>query len=199
MRLNRKQLVALAVGGSIMSAVGAFYLIKTKTSWFMGSPLYCKTFPTKDPVFPDGSVKVCVLSVPREYAPLNGDVELELTFQPNPNEVVIADADVWLADTINSLDRDYVGEINYSNLEIYDHGLLTWSKREYFSAWHDPLVPKDVLKPMWYWLKSLIPVFDRPQLTFEDKFRNWMDQFVELGAMSTTGVLTIWKVLKEMT
>jgi len=42
----------------------------------------------------------------------------------------------------------------------------------------------------------LTPAFDRPQLSFEDKFRNWMDKFVELGAMSTTIVLTAWKVLR---
>jgi hypothetical protein len=50
--------------------------------------------------------------------------------------------------------------------------------------------------PMWEWIRTLKSAFDRPKLSFEDKFRKWMDQFVELGAMSTTAVITAWKVIK---
>jgi hypothetical protein len=51
---------------------------------------------------------------------------------------------------------------------------------------------------MWIWLSNLAAAFDRPRLSFEDKFRNWMDKFVELGAMSTTIVLTAWKVIRSV-
>ncbi len=194
MHLNRKQLMALAVGGSILAAVGTFYLVKTKTSFFQGLPLHCKTFDTKDPTFPD-KVEICILSVTKPFAPENGDVELELTFKPSPQERVIVDATVWIADDIEG-EGDYKGEINYQNLEIYEHNLLVFHNEKRFSAWYDPIVPKDVRMPMWEWIRTLKSAFDRPKLSFEDKFRKWMDQFVELGAMSTTAVITAWKVIK---
>lgn len=196
MHLNRKQLVALAVGGSIVASIGTFYLVKTKTSFFQGQPLHCKEFKTKDPTFP-GAVEVCVLSVTEPFSPENGDAGLEITFKPSPSENVVADVTAWLADDVEG-EGDYVGELNYNQVKIFEHGLLVLDKKERFSAWYDPLVPKDVHKPLWYWLKSLTPAFDRPKLPFEDKFRNWMDQFVELGAMSTTVVITAWKVLREV-
>jgi hypothetical protein len=197
MHLNRKQLIALAVGGSIMAAVGTFYLVKTKTSFLQGLPIHCKTFKTADPTFP-GEVQICILSVTKPFAPENGDVELELTFKPSPNERTIVDATVWIADDIEG-EGDYQGEINYNDMEIYEHNLLVFHTDKRFSAWYDPVVPKDVHIPMWEWIKTLKPAFDRPKLSFEDKFRKWMDQFVELGAMSTTVVVTAWKVFKGTT
>ncbi len=194
MRLNRKQVMALAVGGTILASVGTFYLVKTKTSWMQGRPLHCKTFPTKDPTYPD-KIEVCVVSVTHSFAPENGDVELQLTYMPSPNERVIVDTIAWLADDVEG-NGDYKGELNYSRVRIFEHNLLVMDEKKKFSAWYDPLVPKDVQLPMWNWLKSLIPAFDRPKLSFEDKFRNWVDSLLEVSAMGATALATIYKVLK---
>ena len=197
MRLNAKQIIAIAVGGSIVAAISTFYVIKTRTSLFVGKPLYCKEFPTKSPLFPK-TLEVCILSIPVPFAPDNGDTELELTFKPSPNERLIVDAIVWSSDNIADRDVDYTGEINYSNQRLFENNILVYEKPDKISAWHDPLVPEDVHIPLWKWLTTLTPAFDRPKLSFEDKFRNWMDKFVELGAMSTTIVLTVWKVLRSV-
>jgi len=197
MRLNRKQIVTVVIGGSIVAAISTFYVIKTRTSLFVGEPLYCKEFKTKEPTFPK-ILEVCVLSVPVPYSPNNGDTELELTFKPSPNERLIVDAIVWSADNIADKDVDYTGEINFSHKRIFENNILVYENPEKISAWNDPQVPKDVHIPMWIWLSNLSASFDRPRLSFEDKFRKWMDKFVELGAMSTTIVLTAWKVIRSV-
>ena len=197
MRLNRSQVIALVVGGSIIAAIGTFYTVKTQTSWLQGRPLHCKTFTTKDATYP-GSVEVCVVSVTEPFAPQNGDVELQLTYMPSPNERVIADTTAWIADDVEG-QGDYKGEINYGRVRMFGHNLLVLDKKEKFSAWYDPLVPADVHIPMWEWLKDLTPAFDRPKLSFEDKFRNWMDHFLEVGTMAGTAIVTAWKVVKGTT
>ena len=197
MRLNRKQIVAIAVGGSIVAAISTFYVIKTRTSLFVGKPLYCQEFPTKSPLFPK-TLEVCILSIPVPFAPDNGDTELEITFKPSTNERMIVDAIVWSSGHIADREVDYTGEINYSNQRVFENNILAYEKPDKMSAWLDPLVPEDVHIPMWKWLTNLTPAFHRPKLSFEDKFRNWVDKFIELGAMGTTTVLTAWKVFRSV-
>jgi hypothetical protein len=139
-----------------------------------------------------------VVSVTEPFAPQNGDVELQLTYMPSPNERVLADTTAWVADDVEG-QGDYKGEINYSRVRIFEHNLLVLDKKGKFSAWYDPLVPEDVHIPMWKWLQSLTPAFDRPKLSFEDKFRNWMDRFLEVGTMAGTAIATAWKVVKGTT
>ena len=197
MRLSHSQVIALAVGGAIVAAIGTFYTVKTHTIWLQGRPLYCKSFQTKDSTFP-GSVELCVIAVTHPYVHENGDVELQLMFQPSPNEQVIVDTVAWVADDIDG-QGEYEGEINYERTRVYEHGLLVHDEKKKFSGWHDPIVPEDVLMPMWHWLAGLTPAFDRPRLSIEHRLRNWLDGFLEIGAMGTTATLTIWRVVKGTT
>jgi hypothetical protein len=193
MNLSRAQAVMIAIGGTVTIGIGGFYLLKTHTTLMQGKPLHCKVFPTSSVRFP-GEVEVCVTAIIEPYSPDNGDVVLQLTFMDSPRERVILDTIAWIANDLEG-QGEYEGELNYSRKRVYEEGILAYKNERKYSAWVNPEVPKDVHLPMWNWLKDLRPVFDRPRLTFEEKFQRGVNSSVEFIAMATTAIVTAFKVI----
>lgn len=193
--LNKRQLVILAIGGSITFGIGAFYVIKDRTNFWAAKPLACQTFPTTDPRF-DKKVEVCINGVSNPYAYMNGDVELDMTFQRGNHEVVQADVTFWVANQIAGKNVDYTGEMNFTRVRVYEDGILATDIRLKFSGWVNPVVPEDVRVPLWKWVNSKAQQFDRTKLPLDEKFHALVGSFIHMASMATTAGLTVWRVLK---
>jgi hypothetical protein len=196
MKLTRSRIAILAVGGSITVAIGVFYVIKDRTSFWLPKPLYCHVFPTTDKLYSEGEVEVCINAVRVPYEVGNGDVELDITFKKSESERIQAEGVFWVADNIMGRPVDYTGEINWSLIKTYDNGLLANTDSHKMSAWVDPLVPKDVHIPLWKWVKELTPAFDRQKLSLDKKFDDLVNRFIEGLSMIGTGAITLYKFLQ---
>jgi len=190
--LKKSQIAVLAVGGSLTLAIGAFYVIKDKTSHWLPKPLHCQEFPTTDKRHP-GKVEICINGVHHEYSRDNGDAELHITFMRGPITRVQAEGVFWLADKIGEQSVDYTGEINWHLVKIYDNNVLVSKDETRRSAYIDPVVPKDVHIPMWKWTRSIRDAFDREILGLEDKFDIFAAKFIEILSMLGTAGVTIYK------
>ncbi len=194
--LNRRQIATLAIGGSITLGIGAFYVIKDKTSLLLPKPLTCQTFPTKDPRFPGGDVKVCINGVSQRFSYVNGDVELDLTFQRGKHETVQADVMVWVADQINGRPVDYTGEMNFARVRLYDNSILAVDINQKFSTWFNPVVPSDVRVPLWKWIYSQRETFDRNRLPFDEKFHELLKASINMLSVAVSAGVTVWRFIK---
>jgi hypothetical protein len=194
--LNRRQIATLAIGGSITLGIGAFYVIKDKTSLLLPKPLTCQTFPTKDPRFPSGDVKVCINGITQRFNFLNGDVDLDLMFQRGKHETVQADVSVWVADNINGRPVNYTGEMNFSRVRLYDGGILAVDIQQKFSGWFNPVVPPDVRVPLWKWIYGQRFTFDRTRLPLDEKFHEILKASISILSVAVSAGLTVWKVVK---
>lgn len=192
--LNRRQLAILAIGGSITLGIGAFYIIKDKTSFWLPKPITCRTFPTKDVRF-DKEVEVCVNEVKHPYVYANGDVELGMTFMRGRHERIQVAATVWVADNINGRPTNYAGEMNFSRVRLYDDGILVFDFRQKFSTWTNPVVPADVRIPLWKWIHDQAETFDRPRLSLDEKFHQMIGSLINTVSVATSACITVWKVL----
>jgi hypothetical protein len=193
--LKKSQIATLAVGGSITVAIGVFYVVKDKTSFWLAKPLHCQVFQTADLRHP-GQMEVCINGISHPYSAENGDVELDLTFMAAANERVQADATVWVADAIAGKSVDYTGEINYGRVRTYEHGLLVHEKSEKFSAWVNPVVPKDVHVPMWKWIHDLSSTFDRDKLSFDERFHAVLANFIHFFSVAAGALTTAYKMFR---
>jgi hypothetical protein len=193
--LNRRQIATLAIGGSITLGIGGFYVIKDKTSLLLPKPLTCQTFPTKDPRFSGGEIKVCINGVSQRFNFLNGDVELDLMFQRGKHETIQMDVSVWVADNINGRPVDYTGEMNFSRVRLYDNYVLAVDIQQKFSTWFNPVVPPDVRVPLWKWIYSQRLMFDRTRLPLDEKFQETLKTTISILSVAVSAGLTAWKVV----
>lgn len=151
----KKHKKRILIGGLCATlAITAPYFIITRTHWLRSHPIACKEFLTKDPTFP-GSIEVCINGVTRPYTPLNGDMELDLSYMKFPDLHQQVDVTFWLADQLGNKKVDYSGEYNIQRVRTYNKiGLLISDDAESMSSWERPLVPSDVQLQLWGWVHS---------------------------------------------
>lgn len=193
--LNRKQVAILAIGGSITLGIGAFYVIKDRTSLLLPKPLICKSFPTKDPRHP-GEIEICINGVSSPFVPANGDVELDITFMRSTRERVQADVVVWVADNIFGRQVDYTGEMNFSRVRLYEDNILAAEHNQKFSVWTNPIFPADVHISLWKWIHANRYLYDRTRLPLDEKLHALLKSSINLVSVAVSAGLTVWRVLK---
>jgi hypothetical protein len=190
---HRKRI--LFFGGGITLSILIPFLLITKTSAFLSSPIGCKAFPTKNLIYP-GEIEVCLNGITREYSLHNGDVELDITFMRSEKERVQADVIFWIADKIGDKEVDYRGEYNIDRVRIYDNGILVKDDKEKMSGWMHPLVPEDVRMPMWEYVHDMRGRFNRDKKPLEEKIENIIEGLGPIFAAIGSAGLTLFKFIR---
>lgn len=185
----------LIFGPVITGLIVVPYLLLTRTTLSLHYPIICKEFATTSFLYP-GKIEVCINGITRSYSPLNGDVELDLTFMQSETERVQADVVFWIADEIAGKAVDYSGEYNIDRIRIYSDHLLVSDDETKVSGWTKPLVPSDVRMPLWHWVYHCRNRFTRDRPPIEEKLENLIRSLgPAIGAIGGIGV-TIYRFLR---
>ena len=181
----------ILIGGVCATlAITIPYFVIARTHWLKGTPLACKSFPTKSPHFP-GEVEVCINGVTRPYTPRNGDMELDITLMKSHSLCQQIDVTFWVADQLGGRPVDYEGEYNIQRIRTYNHmGLLVKDHIAEISSWEEPLVPEDVRLPLWRWVHDQKSQLFVAQPPLGEAISNWAAGFwpmlASLGSIAVT-------------
>lgn len=187
----------ILVGGLCATlAIAVPYFVISRTHWLKGRPLTCQVFPTKDRAFP-GSIEVCINGVTRPYTPLNGDMELDLTYMKTPTMRQQVDATFWLADELGEKKVDYSGEYNIQRIRTFNSlGLLMADSTAAVSSWEQPLVPADVRLPLWEWVHRQRDALFYAKPPLAETVSNWISGFWPVLATIGSMAVTVYRFVK---
>jgi hypothetical protein len=187
----------ILIGGLCATlAIAAPYFVISRTHWLRGRPLACQIFPTKDAALP-GRIEVCINGVTRPYTPLNGDMELDFTYQKTPALWQQVDATFWLADELGEKKVDYSGEYNIQRVRTYNRaGLLVTDSTDAVSSWERPLVPEDVRLPLWQWVHRQRDALFYAKPPLGETISNWIAGFWPVLATIGSMAVTAYRFLK---
>lgn len=193
----KKHKKRILIGGMCVTlAIAVPYFVISRTHWLKGRPLACQSFPTKDRSFP-GSIQVCINGVTRPYTPLNGDMELDLTYMKTPALRQQVDATFWLADELGEKKVDYSGEYNIQRIRTYNSmGLLMSDSTAAVSSWEQPLVPEDVRLPLWQWVHNQRDTLFYAKPPLGEVISNWIGGFWPVLATIGSMAVTVYRFLK---
>lgn len=190
---NRRKILLIGFLGTL-SILGP-YLLLTRTTIPLKSPLFCQEFKTEDKAYP-GELEVCVNGVTRSYSRLNGDAELDITFMRSPVERIQADIVFWIATHIAEQPVDYSGEYNIDRIRTYENGFLVSDDSTKISGWTKPLVPEDVRMPLWQWIKDNKHHLMRDKPPLEERIEGLTSQLgPTIGAIGSIGI-TIYRFFR---
>jgi len=178
----------LIIGAIVSSAIGLPYLLVTRTTVGIPSPIMCKEFKTTSFMYP-GKIEVCMNGITKAYSALNGDAEIDLTFMQSPTERIQADVVFWLADEIAGRKVDYRDEYNIERIRIYDRGWLVSDSTDKLSGWSKPLVPIDVRSQLWHWVHHCRNRLIRDRPPFEEVFQTTVNK--SGGVIATIGSILV--------
>ena len=194
MRINKRQRVILAIGGSVLAALWGFTYILRSTTWLDRPPITCRTFLTKDLAHPSGKVKICITEVLMPFNPLSEDGDYQISFW---NPTLKRRVDLTMRVSIPETPRMLTILWRVHKVQLYNpKGLQTKETNDRYTSSHLRYLPADVKTPLWLWLVQMARLHVEPQLDLETSIDGAIEKATRVGATIATAGLTAWKFFR---
>jgi hypothetical protein len=192
--LEKNKKKTLIYGAITLSAILLPYILVTKTNILHPKPTQCWDFiSTRE----KKQTKVCLLAVDHPYNPGNGDVSVVLSLNKDKGKEVIVNSVFWIADEIGNRKVDYSGEFNITRTRIYHNGMLIQDDPTEWSSWVKPMIPDDLVMPLWSAIDKEERNLNYSKPLLEDQVLKIVQDIGALAAALGSIGYTLWKFFQK--
>jgi len=188
--LEKDKKKTLTFGGLAAAFILIPFILITKTNLLHPSPTECWDMKSAEEV---ERTRVCLIAVDHPYNPGNGDVSVVLSMNRGGGKEVLVNATFWIADEIGNRKVDYRGEFNISRTRIYEHNILVRDDKTEWSSWVKPMIPADLVMPLWERIDDKERELNYSKPLMEDKIQEIVQDVGAIAAALGSIGYTLWK------
>jgi hypothetical protein len=192
--LEKDRKKTLVLGGTVAFLILAPYLIVVRTNLLHPRPTMCWNLVSERE---DKKTKACLIAVDHPYNPGNGDVSVVLSLDKSRGKEVVINANFWIADEIGNKTVDYRGEFNISRTRVYQNNFLVHDDHTEWSSWVKPMIPEDLVMPLWNSIKEKERELNYSKPLLEDRLMKIVQDVGAIAAALGSVGYTLWKFFLE--
>ena len=193
-KINQKQKVILALGGSFLALLWGLSFIVKQTSWLDRPAIICNTFPTTNKAYKK-EIKICLTEIVTPFNRLAEDADYQISFY---NPTINRRIDLTMRVSIPSKFRQLTILWRVQHVQLYNpNGIMVKNSTDRYTNNHSIYLPKDVILPLWFWLVvEISQTYTEPHLDIESQIDGTVERFSRIAATVTATGLTAWRFLQ---